>query len=64
MKPLQRTALASVINLILLGMSDVQAADSQALEKRIKDRISELRTGQEQQMGGPSLPWRPSMQQY
>ena len=42
MKPLQRTALASVINLILLGMSDVQAADSQALEKRIKELESRL----------------------
>ena len=42
MKPLQRTALASVINLILLGMTDVQAADSQALEKRIKELESRL----------------------
>ena len=42
MKPLHRTALASVINLILLGMTDVQAADSQALEKRIKELESRL----------------------
>ena len=42
MKPLQRTALASVINLILLGMSDAHAADPQALEKRIKELESRL----------------------
>ncbi len=42
MKPLQRTALASVINLILLGMSSAQAADTQALEKRIKELESRL----------------------
>jgi len=42
MKPIQRTALASVINLILLGMTDVQAADSQALEKRIRELEARL----------------------
>jgi phosphate-selective porin OprO and OprP len=42
MKPLQRTALASVINLILLGMSSAQAADTQALERRIKELESRL----------------------
>ena len=42
MKPLQRTALASVINLILLGMSSAQAADTQALEKRIRELETRL----------------------
>jgi phosphate-selective porin OprO/OprP len=32
-----RTALASVINLTLLGISDVYAADSDVLEKRIQE---------------------------
>ena len=37
MNNLRRTALASVINLTLLGISDVYAADSVALEKRIHE---------------------------
>lgn len=42
MKNFRRTALASVINLTLLGMSDVYAADSEALEKRIHELESRL----------------------
>ena len=42
MKNFRRTALASVINLTLLGMSDVYAADSDALEKRIHELESRL----------------------
>lgn len=42
MKNFRRTALASVINLTLLGMTDVYAADSDALEKRIHELESRL----------------------
>ena len=42
MKYFRRTALASVINLTLLGMSDVYADDSDALEKRIHELESRL----------------------
>lgn len=42
MKHFKRTALASVINLVLLGISDAQAADSQALERRIRELESRL----------------------
>src|SRR5664279_3969314 len=37
MSNFRRTALASVINLALLGIPDAQAADTQALEKRIRE---------------------------
>ena len=42
MKNFRRTALASVINLTLLGMSDVYAADPDVLEKRIHELESRL----------------------
>jgi phosphate-selective porin OprO/OprP len=42
MKHFKRTALASVINLALLGIPDAQAADSQALERRIHELESRL----------------------
>src|SRR5664280_742115 len=37
MSNFRRTALASVINLALLGITDAQAADTGALEKRIRE---------------------------
>jgi phosphate-selective porin OprO/OprP len=37
MSNFRRTALAGVINLALLGIPDAQAADTQALEKRIRE---------------------------
>jgi phosphate-selective porin OprO and OprP len=42
MNNFRRTALASVINLVLLGATDVQAADTEALEKRIRELESRL----------------------
>ena len=42
MKNFRRTALASVINLTLLGMTDVYAADPDVLEKRIHELESRL----------------------
>ena len=42
MNNFRRTALASVINLALLGVTDVQAADTEALEKRIRELESRL----------------------
>ena len=42
MSNFRRTALASVINLALLGATDVQAADTEALERRIRELESRL----------------------
>jgi phosphate-selective porin OprO/OprP len=42
MSNFRRTALASVINLALLGIPDAQAADTAALEKRIRELESRL----------------------
>jgi phosphate-selective porin OprO/OprP len=42
MSNFRRTALASVINLALLSIPDAQAADTQALEKRIRELESRL----------------------
>ena len=42
MKHFKRTALASVINLALFGIPDAQAADTEALERRIRELESRL----------------------
>ena len=42
MNQLQKTALASIINLILLGASHAEAHDTAALEKRIRDLETRL----------------------
>ena len=42
MKHFKRTAIASVINLALFGIPDAQAADTEALERRIRELESRL----------------------
>ncbi|MFI3199823.1 MAG: porin, partial [Methylococcaceae bacterium] len=42
MSNFRRTALASVINIALLGATDVQAADTETLERRIRELESRL----------------------
>ena len=42
MRNFRRTAIASVINLALLGITDAQAADTEALERRIRELESRL----------------------
>ena len=42
MNNFRRTALASVINIALLGATDVQAADTETLERRIRELESRL----------------------
>ncbi|MFA6163315.1 MAG: porin [Methylobacter sp.] len=42
MKNFKRTAIASVINLALFGIPDAQAADTEALERRIRELESRL----------------------
>ena len=42
MRNFRRTAIASVIHLTLLGITDVQAADTEALERRIRELESRL----------------------
>ncbi|MFA5922932.1 MAG: porin [Methylococcaceae bacterium] len=42
MRNFRRTAIASVINLALLGISDAQAADTEAMERRIRELESRL----------------------
>ena len=42
MRNFRRTAIASVINLALLGIPDAQAADTEALERRIRELESRL----------------------